>query len=163
MHLISIRSWFFALTMEPFSSEWYRKRQCYVCSETFTSVATLEAHLLYKHNYYGNLSTNIMSGGSIGEFGDSTEDVDFERTEFLEGVTAEYFADLDHLNLKQPEDVFSYIYSQLSSMLHRELQTRKAFKVIFVMETLFSKINPDTLEKEFTDPTAYPKLLPFDS
>ncbi|ODM88780.1 putative DNA polymerase [Orchesella cincta] len=94
----------------------------------------------------------LLGGGGIDvKHNDSPPDVQFEKESYLSDVISIYTADVEDLELKNPEDLFSYIYFQLIEILNEELKTRKSFKIQFVMTTLFSKLNPETNELELTE------------
>jgi len=139
--------------METKITDWFRSRQCYICKDSFQSVSELEKHLLVKHpEFYKDTSKYLVVCGETSSSVNAAEDIQFIKQTFLNNVSVEYFAFVDDLNLKSPDDLFSYVYGNLVNILSEELIQRKSYKASIYMEALFSKVNPETNEKEFTTP-----------
>ncbi|ODM91771.1 hypothetical protein Ocin01_14912 [Orchesella cincta] len=138
--------------MESKVSEWYRNRKCIFCNNCFDSVSSLEEHLFQIHNEFYQDSNGLIGGSSSRANSDDQSDVEFIKDSFLMNTAVEYYANVEDFGFKSPDDLFSYVYNKVMDILLLELELRKSFKVSILLEVLFSKVVPETNQKEFTSP-----------
>ncbi|CAL8076299.1 unnamed protein product [Orchesella dallaii] len=120
--------------------------------EKYDSLSELEVHLLANPAEFYETDVTLSGGSTIQTKIDNSIDVEFIKDTFLSNAAVEYFADVQDLNSKSSDDLFSYMYDQIIEILSNELKSRKSYKVSILLEVLFSKVNPESNEKEFTVP-----------
>lgn len=131
-----------------FNSSIYRKRACIVCGEKYSSVADLERHLLESHSYWQEQTEASLVGGST----DRESDIKFTKKDFIDGVFTEYTADCSDLQIKNCEDLLSFIFEDILEVLQNELRRKRSMKSSIAIETLFSKHDISSGNDVLTEP-----------